>query len=119
MLLGELLVAQKLATVGDVKNALARQERYGGRVGQHLIDMGVITKDVLEAALRKQYEVVMAIMAREDLLKRSIARFGNDNPQTYRQRSLLASVLITVGRLTEADIRRLNIALAFVMGLAD
>jgi hypothetical protein len=102
MLLGELLVAQKLATAGDVNNALARQERYGGRVGDHLIDMGVITKEILESALRSQYQLVMAILAREDLLKRSIARFGSDHPQTYRQCSLLASVLIAAGRLTEA-----------------
>jgi hypothetical protein len=40
MLLGELLVEQGLATTGEIKNALARQERYGGRIGEHLIDMG-------------------------------------------------------------------------------
>jgi hypothetical protein len=102
MLLGELLVAQGLATAGEVKNALARQERYGGRIGEHLIDMGVLTKEVLEAALRRQYEQAVAILAREDLLARSLRHHGNDHPQTHRQRSQLASVLITVGRRAEA-----------------
>lgn len=98
MLLGELLVTQGLATAGEIKNALALQERYGGRIGEHLIDMGVLTKDMLEAALRRQYEQAVAILAREDLLGRSLRRYGEDHPQTHRQRSQLASVLIAGGR---------------------
>jgi len=114
MLLGELPVAQGLATAGEVKNALARQERYGGRIGEHLIDMGVLTKEMLEAALRRQYEQAVAILAREDLLARSRRRHGDDHPQTHWQRSQLASVLITGGRLTEA----LHLAQRAFAGLA-
>jgi hypothetical protein len=114
MLLGELLVEQGLATTGEIKNALARQERYGGRIGGHLIDMGVLTKEMLEAALRRQYEQAVAILAREDLLARSRRRHGDEHPQTHRQRSQLASVLITGGRLTEA----LDLAQKAFAGLA-
>jgi hypothetical protein len=114
MLLGELLVAQGLATTGEIKNALALQERYGGRVGDHLIDMGVLSKETLEAALRRQYEQAVAILAREDLLARSLRHHGNDHPQTHRQRSQLASVLITVGRRAEA----LDLAQRAFAGLA-
>jgi len=118
MLLGELLVAQGLATAGEVRNALARQERYGGRIGEHLIDMGVLTKEMLEAALRRQYEQAMAILAREDLLARSRRRHGDDHPQTHRQRSQLASVLITGSHLTEALVhaQRAVVGLAGTLG---
>ena len=115
MLLGELLVAQGLATTGEIKHALARQERYGGRIGEHLIDMGVLTKEMLEAALRRQYEQALAILAREDLLARSLRRHGSDHPQTHRQRAQLASVLIVGGRLTEA----LDLAHNAAAGLAN
>jgi len=114
MLLGELLVVQGLATARDVNNALARQERYGGRMGDHLIDMGVLTKEMLETALRQQYEQAVAILAREDLLTRSMRRHGDNHPQTHRQRTQLASVMISGGHLTEA----LQLARRALAGLA-
>ena len=38
-----------------------------------------------------------------------------DNPVTFRRERIGQSI----GRLAEGDIRRLNVAIAFVMGLAD
>lgn len=101
MRLGELLVSRGLATEDDVRLALSRQERRGGRIGENLIALGVITRDALDAALKEQYNRVKAILAREDLLARSLRRFGPDHPQTDRQRCQLAFALIAGGRPAE------------------
>ncbi len=102
MRLGELLVREGLATPADIKNALALQEHFGGRVGNHLVDLGVITREMLETALRRQYEQAMAVLAREDLLARAERRHGPDHPQTHRQRCQLARALTAAGRLDDA-----------------
>lgn len=102
MLLGELLVREGLASPADIKNALALQEHFGGRIGNHLVDLGIISREPLEAALRRQYERAMAVLAREDLLARAERRHGPDHPRTHRQRCLLAQALIAAGRLDDA-----------------
>ncbi|MFZ2006654.1 MAG: hypothetical protein WAV02_16330, partial [Stellaceae bacterium] len=84
MLLGELLVLQGLASEQDIKVALSRQERLGGRIGENLVALGIIDRDTLKDALRKQYDNAKAILAREDLLQRALRRFGDDHPQTDR-----------------------------------
>jgi hypothetical protein len=112
MLLGELLVAQGLARSTDIETALARQERRGGRIGENLIALGIITRDMLEAALREQYEQVKAILGAEDLLAKSKRRNGSDHPRTDRRRCQLAGALIAAGRLTEG----LNLAQTALAG---
>ncbi|HML09464.1 MAG TPA: hypothetical protein VK432_01295, partial [Stellaceae bacterium] len=101
MLLGDLLVSQGLASEDQIKLALARQERFGGRLGDNLVALRVVTREGLEAALRLQYERAKAILAREDLLVRARHRFGPDHPETNRQRCLLAAALIAGGRPAE------------------
>lgn len=102
MLLGELLVSQGLISEQDIKLALSRQERLGGRIGENLIALGVIDRETLKAALDGQYERAKQILAREDLLKRAIGRFGADHPQTDRLRCRLAFALIAGWRPGEA-----------------
>ena len=57
----------------------------------------------------------VAIEPTEENGLRARSQIMADKPVTVR-RERVGQI---VGRLTEADIRRLNIALAFVMGLAD
>jgi hypothetical protein len=102
MLLGELLVAQGLATHADVKTALACQELFGGRIGDHLIALGIVTKEMLQGALRKQYEIAKAVLAAEDLLAKFERTYGSGHQLTNRQRIRLASALKAAGRLAEA-----------------
>jgi hypothetical protein len=53
MRLGELLVGQGLLAPEDLEAALQRQkEQGGGRLGTHLVAMGLITVDKLLVALR-------------------------------------------------------------------
>jgi hypothetical protein len=51
--LGELLVAAKVATVEDIDAALERQLAQGGRLGDNLIELGVIDRARLESFLRR------------------------------------------------------------------
>jgi hypothetical protein len=102
MLLGELLVTQGLVTRADIDAALARQNKFGGRIGENLIAMGKITRKALDGALVKQYEVVLAILRAEDVLARSERINGHGHPQTHRQRWRLARALVAGGRLADA-----------------
>jgi hypothetical protein len=102
MLLGELLVSQGLASEQDIRLALSRQERLGGRIGENLIALGIIDRETIKAALDAQYEQAKAILAREDMLRRTTQRFGVDHPQTDRQRCVLAFALIAGWRPGEA-----------------
>jgi hypothetical protein len=102
MLLGELLVAQGLVSSDDIEAAVSRQNVFGGRISENLIALKVITKGTLDAALRKQYELARAILAAEDLLRRTERNNGGDHPLTNRHRSRLATALIAGGRFREA-----------------
>jgi hypothetical protein len=53
MRLGDLLVRVKLVTEQDVAKALARQTEFGGRLGENLVVIGAIQKDVLEAFIHR------------------------------------------------------------------
>jgi mRNA interferase MazF len=69
-----------------------------------------MTSDVVNA---QDFRVTIEPTEKNGLRARS--QVMADKPVTVR-RERVGQI---VGRLTEADIRRLNIALAFVMGLAD
>ena len=45
MQLGDMLIARGLVTQEDVEAALARQTKEGGRLGENLIEMGLVTAD--------------------------------------------------------------------------
>ncbi len=49
--LGDLLVQAKLVTVEDIAKALERQAIQGGRLGENLVAIGVLTGDALDAFL--------------------------------------------------------------------
>jgi len=54
-LLGELLVEdEKLITEQQLRTALEWQERNGGKLGQALVDLGVLTAADLEQVLKRQ-----------------------------------------------------------------
>ena len=53
VLFGQFLILQGLATPVDIEAALARQRIQGGRIGENLVAMGVMSADTLEWALNK------------------------------------------------------------------
>jgi hypothetical protein len=102
MQLGELLLTRNLITRGDLSAALARQEASGGRIGDNLVAMGLITKKTLDEALRAQYALAKSILDAEDLLAKSKRILGNGDPKTNRIRCRLAAALAAGGRPEEA-----------------
>lgn len=51
MQLGDLLVSRGLVTPADIEAALARQVKEGGRLGENLIAMGLVTADQIAAVI--------------------------------------------------------------------
>lgn len=102
MLLGEMLVVRGLATPTEIETALERQQREGGRLGAHLIAMGVLTSEELFRLLEQQEQVRVTLPFCERTLERWEAEFGALHPSTGRVRCNLARVLLADGRASDA-----------------
>ena len=100
--LGEILVGKGLATDADIEQALARQHVQGGRLGTHLVAMGVLTIEALLAILRDQRDIEGALEVCEHALRRWVSVYGERHPNTYRARYSLSRVLLGSGRTGEA-----------------
>lgn len=53
MRLGEILLARGLVTAADIEEATRRQKVKGGRLGDNLIGLGVITQEILDAVIHE------------------------------------------------------------------
>lgn len=102
MRLGELLIGQGLVTPEDIEAALERQRQQGGRLGTHLVAMGVITIDRLVTALRGLQEVGATLSMCARTFQRSQMSYGADHPKTHRARYSYARALLAAGRSAEA-----------------
>jgi hypothetical protein len=102
MRLGEMLIIQGLATQAGIDAALARQKRLGGRIGTHLIALGVLTIDELLNALSSQQAsgavVDLCLPAMEGLE----SEYGADHPNSFRAHYNLARALLAVGKAADA-----------------
>ncbi len=49
--LGEILLARKLVSESDIANAISRQKVRGGRLGENLVALGVISQQQLNTVL--------------------------------------------------------------------
>ena len=65
--LGELLVAQKSVSPGQVQAALASQRVNGGRLGLNLVELGFATRDEIGALLSRQYGIPSIALSRFDI----------------------------------------------------
>jgi type IV pilus assembly protein PilB len=55
--LGELLLKAKLLTTEQLDKALGEQQQLGGRLGEHLLRLGLVTEDDILDCLSQQYGV--------------------------------------------------------------
>ncbi len=55
--LGELLIKANVLNEGQLKAALAEQQKWGGRLGDILVRMNLLTEDILVRALSKQLAI--------------------------------------------------------------
>lgn len=65
--LGEILVQYGIITSNMLKNALKRQAQVGGQIGSILIEMGYLTTDILLEFLSKQFGVPPANLFKLDI----------------------------------------------------
>ena len=102
MRLGDLLIGQGLATPGDIAGAMERQKSEGGRLGTHLVAIGVLTVDQLLTALRSQQEADAALGLCEHTLQRTQLIYGSDHPNTHRAHYNLGRALLAAGRAADS-----------------
>jgi hypothetical protein len=102
MRLGDLLIGQGLVTPDTIAEAVKRQQREGGRLGNHLVAMGALTVDQLVVALRGLREVDAAV----DMCGRALERWerthGRNHANTHRARFSYARALLASGHASEA-----------------
>jgi len=61
MQLGDMLIARGLVTPADIEAALARQVKEGGRLGENLIAMGLLTADQIAAVVNSAPAIPTAV----------------------------------------------------------
>ena len=88
MRVGEFLVIRGLVTADQAEAALQRQSEQGGRLGDHLAAMGVISSTELLAVLPG--------------LQRWQAIHGPNHPNRHRARYSYARALLAAGRAGES-----------------
>jgi hypothetical protein len=102
MKLGEILIAQGLATRSDVGKALERQQAEGGRLGSILVAMRVLTVSQLLTTLHNQRQIDSALDLCERTLNNWEQTYGASHPSTNRARYNLARALLVAGRAADA-----------------
>lgn len=89
MQLGDLLVQAKLVTVDDIAKGLERQSTYGGRLGENLVAMGVLTEQALDAFLHhiptEPADIAATGIERVDLMGLMMKLIYSARLQTIRQ----------------------------------
>jgi hypothetical protein len=53
MRLGDMLISANLATPADIERAMDRQRQFGGRLGDQLVELGIISRDALDDFINK------------------------------------------------------------------
>ena len=122
MNLGDILVAKGLVSAEDVKRALEHQRINGGRFGESLVDLGVLTKEQIDRVLQDapQAPLTLAGTGLDPALLLELALKGmfTENLETASQiaEALKVSSAIISQLLTEAKERKLVEALSVASG---
>lgn len=112
MLLGDILVARGLCSADDVSRAFERQKKHGGRLGDNLVAMGVVTveqlRDVFSAAPAQPQSIEDVGLDEAELLKLMMKTVHAENIETPAQIADAIKLPFTiVGKLVkEADDRK-------------
>lgn len=83
--IGERFLKQGILTPEAFQEALARQKKIGGRIGTHLLDMGVVSRYTLTNLLNRQHGFPMLIAADDIHVKtNAVAAFPRNFALNYR-----------------------------------
>jgi hypothetical protein len=89
MRLGDLLIQAKLVTAKDVASALAIQAERGGRLGDHLVAQGSISREILDSFLHRMptepHDIASTNLDSTDLLGLLMRVIYVDHLETMRQ----------------------------------
>ena len=122
MNLGDILVAKGLVTADDVKGALEHQRRNGGRFGESIVALGVMTKEQIDKVLEDAPQAPLTVLATgldpAILLELALKGMFTENLETASQiaEALKVSSTIVNQLLTEAKERKLVEALSVASG---
>lgn len=111
MKIGELIVEQGLASERDIERALEHQETYGGRLGDNLVELGIVTQEQLAdlfeytpAPPRTIEDTGLSEGFLTDLVLKVL--YQTDTNSTRSIASLLRLPLTLVGDLMKGLVRR-------------
>jgi type IV pilus assembly protein PilB len=65
--LGDLLVEKNIVSEYDIQRALIHQEQYGGKIGQALVALNILSEDKLLAALRYHFGLPVVDLGRTEI----------------------------------------------------
>lgn len=107
--LGEILLEEGLITKSQLEGALEEKSRWGGRIGQHLANMGAISAEALQKVLSDQMGV-----AKIDLKKTTI---GLDALEVVPKAVCQKHILIPIAKKLQGHQKRLLVAMSDPMNL--
>lgn len=70
--LGEILLEAGVIDKFQLKSALAEQNKWGGRLGNHLVQMGILTEELLVKALSKQLKIPYLDLGQMEITKETL-----------------------------------------------
>lgn len=70
--LGEILLEAGVIDKFQLKSALAEQNKWGGRLGNHLVQMGILTEELLVKALSKQLKIPYLDLGQMQITKETL-----------------------------------------------
>jgi len=81
--LGELLVEMKIVTENDINRALKHQEQYGGKIGQSLVALNILSEDKLLATLRYHFGLPVVDLINTNITPRILNLISSEMAERY------------------------------------
>ena len=110
MRLGEFLVDKKIISEKDLNRALKQQEQWGGRIGEALIKLNIISEDKLLAALRYNLGIPVVDLKGSEIPKNIVSLFSKKMAEKY--------MAVPVKLMEEANKKVLLVAMSNPMDMS-
>lgn len=81
--LGDLLVEKNIVSEYDIQRALIHQEQYGGKIGQALVALNILSEDKLLAVLRYHFGIPVVDLERLEIRPEIIRLISAEMAERY------------------------------------